>query len=549
MKKILHIAAATLIGIFFLSGFLNFDWFFAIPGTPDTESASNPALEILKPYRLAFDLFMQTLKQVEPAAPAKEEVKTAEATDVRAPAVAGSWYPTDPEELQKEVKGYLDATTVQATTKPRIIIVPHPGLEFGGPTMAYTYKAVAPFNYRNIYLIGVTHKAEFDGIAIDDTPYYETPLGKVKVNTDITSFLLMQSSRFKSLPLAHKEEHSLEIQLPFIQTLFPDAQIIPILLSAENNGDPEILAEGIYQAITPDDLVVISTDLSHYPAYENAKTADQKTLNDILTLNPAWFQTQMAEGEKNFPANTITLACGQRAVLAGLDLAKKLNLADAKLLHYENSGDRPAGDKTKVVGYGAVAVYADPDEEFADTVQLSEKDRKLALEIARKAIESEFTGEDVAISMPQNSKLQENFGAFVTLTKNGQLRGCIGNFEPDKRLYEVINDIALDAALRDTRFSPVTADEMKDIKIEISVLSPRKTISSPNEIVPGKHGVYLTEDDKSGTFLPQVATDQNWTREEMLNNLCTQKAGLDENAWQDPAAKLYTYTALVFGEE
>lgn len=586
-------ALLTLTAILLLSGFLNFEFYHQMKqwsagqeqssGTAIAETAEDsvPELEAVGPRRVNF-AFFQKLKEVtfslfdkkkEETIPAPEEregtgtmspkligrgfqaeIKNPSPSDrieKRPSALAGSWYPSDAQELSGEVQNFLQSAPAQDTgQKPRMIIVPHPGLEYGGPTAAYAYKSIAPYHYDNIYLIGVTHTSAFDGISLGNYGAYETPLGEVKVNTDVVDYFLKASNRFHFYPEVHSAEHSLEIQLPFLQTIFKnDFKIIPILLSATANQDPALLADTLYRVITPNDLVIISTDLSHYPAYEDAKQLDAKTLQAILTMSPESFQAQMNSIKTSLPENTSTPACGERAVLAGLRLAKNLNLNESKLLHYENSGDREIGDKGRVVGYGALAIYSSPEENFYDTVQLSEADKKLALYIARLSIKSQFDNEDVPLSIPADSQLNKPLGAFVTLKKNGELRGCVGAFEPEVPLYQVIAEQALHAALNDKRFSPLTADELGQVEIEISVLSPRKRVYSPEEVIPGKHGVYIQKGNQGGTYLPQVATDENWDRETMMNSLCGEKAGIEEEAWKDGSAEIYIFTALVFSEK
>ena len=428
---------------------------------------------------------------------------------IRSAAVAGDWYPADAVELKAQIEQYLSqAPSIATKKKPRVIIVPHPGLDYGGATAAYAYKTIAPFHYDNIYLIGVSHTGSFDGISFGDFNYYETPLGKIKVNRDVTSYLRKKSLRFKFIPEAHEKEHSLEIQLPFLQTIFNKFQIIPIILSAQNNKDPELLANVLYQAIGPNDLIVISTDLSHYPIYDDANIIDKETLKAILTLNPGQFISKFQKLKRELPKNTSTLACGERAILTGLYLTDKLNLREARLLHYENSGDRPIGNKEEVVGYGAMSIYSSQEEHFSDTIVLTTEEKKLALRIARQTLKNHFNNKNVKIPIPINSKLNKRLGVFVTLNKQHDLRGCIGNFKPKQPLYQIIEKVTLDAALKDDRFQPVSIDELDDIDIEISVLSPRKKIYTLNDIIPGKHGVYIYKSGKSGTYLPKVAPER-----------------------------------------
>jgi MEMO1 family protein len=463
------------------------------------------------------------------------------------PAKAGSWYSADPTKLAQELQNHLDRVPSQKEKiKPRMILVPHPGLAFGGTTAAYAYKAVSEYKYRNIFLIGISHSLNFSGISIGDYDYYETPLGPLKVNKDITSYLFKINEEFKFIPQAHMDENSLEMQLPFIKHVLGDhAQIIPILLSGYGYESAELLAKTIHEIITPDDLVIISSDFSHYPSYDDANRIDKETINAALTCDPKKFIAKMTELSQNPPPNCPCFACGDKALVAGLYLAQKLNLKEAALLHYENSGDFSFGDKSQVVGYGALVYYASLDEQFAQTAKLMLKDKKTLLKIARKTLENHFLNKKMDFTEFDIQNLKEKYGVFVTLKINGQLRGCIGNFEPKEPLYLLTSQTVLLSAFQDTRFRPLTKEEVDQLEIDISVLSPRKKIKFLEEIIPGKHGVFIRKGFRGGTYLPQVAPEQNWDRAQMMNSLCEQKSGLPAVCWQDGSADMYTYTALV----
>lgn len=460
---------------------------------------------------------------------------------------AGSWYPANPEELNHVIDLFLEKAKVSLETKPRLIIVPHPGLIYGINTASHCYKAVSNFKYRNIFLIGVSHISYVEGIAVGDFDSYQTPFGDIKGNRDISSFFFYKNPKAKFIPNLIEQDHILEMQYPFIKKLFPEVNLVPIIIGTKESALE--LADLLYQVITPDDLVIISSDFSHYPKYEVAKKADLATID--LIINSQINDLEKRSATQDLANNIETYACGALAIISGLALLDKLNVRKGELLHYENSGDTPVGNKDSVVGYGGIAFSAHDEETFFETVNLSKQEKEILLKIARNTITNllQNTLPKEVTDIPKESQINKPYGAFVTLTEHGCLRGCMGNFEPDKPLFKVVQQTAICAAFKDPRFPAVNLNELDQIKIDISVLSPRKNIKSYQEIVPGKHGVYVEQGCLGGTYLPQVAPEQNWDREAMMNSLCRDKSGLPVSCWKEGKAKLSTYTALVFGEK
>ncbi|MDE2008594.1 MAG: AmmeMemoRadiSam system protein A [Candidatus Omnitrophica bacterium] len=219
---------------------------------------------------------------------------------------------------------------------------------------------------------------------------------------------------------------------------------------------------------------------------------------------------------------------------------------------HANSGDT-SGDHSRVVGYGAVIFYdhllgqADPPDDAAAALSPAEKSE--LLKIARESVESYVrTGKAPQITT-KDPRLNETQGAFVTLTEHGALRGCIGNIIGREPLSATVRDMAVAAASHDPRFSPVAAAELKDISIEISVLSAPRRVKDASQIQLGRHGVIVNRGGHQGVFLPQVARETGWNKEEFLSELCAQKAGLPPDAWKDPKTALYVFTADVFAEK
>jgi len=455
--------------------------------------------------------------------------------------VAGSFYTDNKNELSNQIQTLLKDAKKVKKEDIKALIVPHAGYIFSADVSAVAYKTLDK-KYKNIFLIGSSHHISFDGASIYNIGDYTTPLGDVKVDTTLASSLIEQSENFVFKEEAHKKEHTLEVQLPFLQTIYKDdLNIIPIIIGTT---DSEILDE-ISKTLKPyfddeENLFIISTDLSHYPKYDDANKIDIQTLESLTHNSSEIFINRLIKNEDQHIENLQTSACAWGSLLVLLEMTKDENF-NYELLAYQNSGDSSYGNKSNVVGYGAVRIYKNSNDFF-----LTSKEKKQLLEVAKISLYDAIIHEKKAdINQDKISeKLKQNLGAFVTLYKDGNLRGCIGTFEPNQPLYSVITDMTISSALNDSRFKQVTKDELKDISIEISVLTPRKEIKSLNEIVLGKHGIYIQKDDKTGTFLPHVATEMNWSVEEFVGYCASEKAMLGYDGYKN--AKLFTYEAIVF---
>jgi AmmeMemoRadiSam system protein A len=297
-------------------------------------------------------------------------------------------------------------------------------------------------------------------------------------------------------------------------------------------------------------LFVISSDFSHYPDYKDAKLIDKLTEEAIVSGKPDNLIKVIETNSKKGIKNLSTSLCGWTSVLTLLYMTEKNENYSYNPIEYRNSGDVSYyGDTSRVVGYWSIAVTKKfKSQEKDDSFLLNENDKKQLLGVARASITNYLKNKEKIIIDTSlfSEKIKTNCGAFVTLHKDGKLRGCIGRFLSDKKLYLVVQDMAIAAATQDYRFSPVTENELKNIDIEISVLSPLKKISSIDEIEMGKHGIYIMKGTLGGTFLPQVATETGWTKEEFLGHCSQDKAGIGWTGWKD--ADIYIYTATVFSE-
>ena len=456
----------------------------------------------------------------------------------RPSAVSGSFYSSDKKELSQQVTELLSGAKSSSLVDTHTLIVPHAGYVFSASTAAIAYKTLQK-KYKTIFLIGSSHHVALKGASIYTKGEYQTPLGDIKMNQEIISFL-MKNPLFEYAKDAHTKEHTLEVQLPFLQTIYKDdLNIVPIIIGTTEIQTIKELAKILKPYFeNRDNLFIISTDLSHFPNYEDANKVDKRTLNAIVKNSPKEFLHTLKENAST--QGVATSACGWSSLLTLLQMTQEADYR-YELLEYKNSGDTEYGDKKRVVGYGALRVYKTNDEFY-----LSKSEKKQLLEIAKLAI-YEAVINNKRVSIDENNlsaKLKLPLGAFVTLHKQERLRGCIGRFEPNQPLYSVVVEMAIAAAFNDPRFQKVTQDELENIDIEISVLTPRKKINSIDKIVIGKHGIYIQKGEKTGTFLPHVATDMNWGVEEFVQKCAVDKAGISKNEIKD--AELFTYEAIVF---
>ena len=479
------------------------------------------------------------------------------ADDVRQPAVAGAFYPAQPEELGKMIDGYLAAANPPAIPgEIRALVVPHAGYIYSAPSAAFAYKAIEGKPYKTVVIVGNSHHEGYEGASVYNHGKFRTPLGDVEVDSALADKLITFAPDFifcRESP--HVPEHSLEVQIPFLQKVLGPFKVVPILLGTESKEVADILGRALAANAGPDTLVIASSDMSHYPSYETARFVDGKVAAAIASANEDNLERTIRQLETMGVPNAATFLCGEGAVKAVMHYADRVDAKKAQLLKYENSGDTAGSNsKDRVVGYCAVAFFSEggtnmPAKQNKDEEVLNKDEQAELLKLAKLTVESVVrTGKkpDYANKMPG---LDRPLGAFVTLHEKGQLRGCIGRFEPDIPIYEVVMEMAVAAATQDYRFPPVSERELDKLVYEISVLSPLRKVKSWKEIELGKHGVEVARGMRRGVFLPQVATETGWDLDTFMNTLCEQKAGLPPDAWKDPKTDIFVFTAQVFGAE
>ena len=466
---------------------------------------------------------------------------------VRPATQAGRFYDGNAQRLRAEVDGYLAQHQGERHDgRVAALIVPHAGYYFSGNVAAAAYMSLdTTKTYQRIFLLGPSHHVWLNGASVNtEADYYATPLGQVKVDHETAVKLTTNGSNteasadFVYRPEAHDREHCLEVQLPFLQRRFDTVPpIVPIIISTNDLRRLKRIAEALKPYFTEENLFIVSSDFSHYPSYEDACEVDAKTGKAIESGDVETFIAALEANARSGKRNLATSACGELAI-ATLMLMMDSHY-EVKHLLYQNSGDIDDHDLSRVVGYHAFAILRGAEKTFT----LSEAEKRMLKEIALTSIK-EALGVEQGITRPVPLILQQKCGAFVSLHKQGRLRGCIGHFGEDVALHEIVAEMARAAAFEDPRFMPVTKEELDDIDIEISVLTPMRRIKSLDEFELHRHGIYIRKGYRSGTFLPQVADEVNWTKEEFVGHCAQDKAGIGWNGWKD--AELYVYEAIVF---
>jgi len=482
---------------------------------------------------------------------ARQHVHAADPHNVRQAFVAGGFYPADPKTLSTMIDDMLAHASPTAINGPILAVVaPHAGYQFSGPVAAYTYAALKGRKFSRVVVIAPSHYEAFDFTSVYDGDAYATPLGVVPVDKAFAKQLVHMSPTIKFSSQGHTPtkdgaEHAIEVELPWLQRVLGDFELVPIVMGDQSYESSRALGVALAKLIHGNDnykdtLILASSDLSHYHPYDEAVKIDHKTLDAMQ----AWDYLSMS---RNFEAR-IWEACGGAPIVAAMVAAERMGANQALVLKYANSGDT-TGDHSRVVGYSA-DVFLKTQNAKATEAQFSlngdEKNELLAL--ARKSVEYAVREKKAYEPTASASEvLNQERGAFVTLRKAGELRGCIGYTAAEKPLYLTVRDTATLAALRDTRFQPVSASELPQIDYEVSVLSPLRRVLDVRQIKVGQHGLLMKNGAYEGLLLPQVPVEERWDRQRFLEETCA-KAGMRSDCWKDENTDIFMFTAVVFGE-
>ncbi len=475
--------------------------------------------------------------------------------------LAGSWYSSDAAALRHELQTLIRKTGIveKEGSPPRALIVPHAGYMYSGRTAAHAFARVAECPYRRVIVLGPTHRVPLrNAVSVPEATHYETILGEIPIDTDLIS-RLCQDPYFRIVRGAQPGEHSVEIMFPFLQVALRDFLLVPLVAGQLDERAVRAVAHRLREELEDQTLLVISTDFTHYGGRFDYVPFTENVEENLRQLDFGAFdfiRRRDLAGFHRFLVETGATICGRDTLSILLALMED-GQQEVRLLRYETSGTS-TGDWTNVVSYIAAEVAGPwPTANKGESARMKTtelhidaEDRRRLLQLARRIIEEyvlHHRAPDAAnVGVPITEGMRQIAGGFVTLHKHGELRGCIGEIEPERELYRVVRDHALNAAFKDPRFPAVTADELSDITIEISVLTPPKRVSSWHDIEVGRHGVVLHKAGRSAVFLPQVAPEQGWDVETMLSHLA-RKAGLPAEAWRE-GAHFDVFEAIVFGE-
>lgn len=474
---------------------------------------------------------------------------------------AGQFYDGDRAALSAQIDGFLAAAKSDAAPpgKIQVLIAPHAGYAYSGRTAAAAYRLVQGMDIATVVIIGPSHRFGFEGCSIYPEGGFETPLGVAEIDKAAAQ-AIAKASGFGFLAEAHAEEHSLEVQVPFIQKVLPGARIVPIVMGFPSEQNTRMLAGALAKVLKDKKAIVVaSTDMSHFLNRKEANALDKSTL-DLVEKQAISALSRKIERNEN-------ILCGGEAVVAALLYAQKMGEPRVTVLRYADSTEGGAPDD-RVVGYFSAVVatpaaarnsateYDHPEaaggprtlrsEDAGEQsgFSLSADEKKELLRLARQTVERYVREKKVPEYDTANPNFLSERGAFVTLKKKGELRGCIGYIEPVSPLFRAVIQCAVYAASEDPRFEPVGPAELKDLEYEISVLTPLVKIQDPKTVQVGKHGLVMAMSGRRGVLLPQVPVENGWGREEYLAQACL-KAGLPSDAWKK-GAEIFTFEAIVF---
>jgi AmmeMemoRadiSam system protein B/AmmeMemoRadiSam system protein A len=519
-------------------------------------SCRGPAASPAQPVATATPLPMAEESTLAPASAGEPAAPPTVSGPVQQPVVAGSFYPADADSLAAVVEAML-AEVEPLGVRPIALVAPHAGYIYSGAVAAQAFRQVQNQAYEVIVIIGTNHRRpDLDRVAIYPDGAFATPLGEVPVDAGLAAELVAADERIIAERSVFAEEHSLEVELPFLQRLLPGCPIVPIMVGGPSWENVVALSDALVRALAGREvLIVASTDLSHYPAYEDAVAVDGALLQAVETMDPQQVRTTIDEMMASGIPGLATCACGEGPLLVAMRAAAGLGANRATVIDYRNSGDTPIGERNQVVGYGAVMFWQGGEDPArflpptpaapAPAADLSAAERATMLTLARETLEQFLATQSFPSFRPGSSGLLQVRGVFVTLRREGELRGCIGSLIGQRPLYLEVQRSAVLAAINDPRFPPVTMDELPELDLEVSVLGPMEPVTDVTTIQVGVHGLLIVQGGQQGVLLPQVPVEEGWDRDEFLVQVC-RKANLPDDAWQ--TADLYRFTAQVFEE-
>ncbi len=453
---------------------------------------------------------------------------------VRKPVVSGAFYPGEKKQLNQIVERLVDdAPVLNLKGRIRMIVTPHAGYEYSGAIAANVYKQIKGKSYHRVVVIGPSHQSYFRGIVVDKNRSWLVPVGEVPVDDDGVDKLVAAEKNITVRSELFDAEHSLEVQIPFLLNALPDIKVMPVMIGDQSINSCRMLGDALAKAFKNEEiLIVASSDLYHGYSYEDCVATDRTTIKFIEDFDPEALSAALEQGRAQ--------ACGGGAIVAGLIAASQLGGKKVTIVKYANSSDVTGSRGGYVVGYVAALVL--------NCSGLTEKSEAEILRLARQTIENSVQGKAEPDFKPAAAVFEEKLGVFVTLKRKGRLRGCIGYVEGTKPLYEAIPKMARAAAFEDPRFPPLSQDELTDLEIEVTLLSPLKQIKKLEEIEVGRHGILMRAGFNQGLLLPQVAVEEKWDRETFLMHTCL-KAGLNPDAYKKQGIDIYIFEGHIIKEK
>lgn len=452
--------------------------------------------------------------------------------DIRTPVFKGNYYPGSTPVLQRDVDHFLKNSEKKLVHgKVLGLIIPHGKYKTSGQTAAYAYRLLRGRKIDTVIIIGPSHNLRFSGVSIYAKDFYATPLGKVPVNVKLAKDLILENDLITFFPDAHLKEHSIEVQIPFLQRTLQNFQILSILIGNNDEDYYQFLTEALLKHIRDQNIIIIgSGNLSHFRSYFDATLMDRKTIECLEEFDIEKMASMFKEKECE--------TCASNSILATMLICQKLGADRIKLLKYTNSGEI-TGNQWQTVGYASLVLF--------DVEELSKDTKQWLLRHSRRSLEEYVKFKKFLSIKEKDPALAHERGVYITIKKGEIIRGYIGYVLPIKPLYQAVSDGVIKAATKDLKYPPLTKEELSKVKIEISVLSNVEKVNDFNLIEIGVHGVYLDKSWQSAIILPHVAKENQWSKEELLEKAC-QRAGLHPHAWKDSDVNVYLFTSQTFSE-
>ena len=417
---------------------------------------------------------------------------------IRNPVVAGQFYPASPSQLKAMIESFTD----EKVAKEEVIglVSPHAGYIYSGPVAG---AVISKVKFKDTFvIIGPNHTGRGKPLSIMTQGTWKTPLGEVEIDSELGRQILAASSHLEEDHVAHQDEHSIEVQLPFLQYFKRGIRLVPIMLAYTSGDTYKEIGKELAKAIKELNkgvVIIASSDMTHYEPQESAQRKDTQAIEAILDLNEDELLKRVDELDISM--------CGYAPTASLISAARELGATGAELVRYQTSGDT-TGDYSAVVGYaGVIITMMHP-----------------LVRLARKTVETFVKEGKVPEPGELTPEMRQKAGVFVSIHKHGGLRGCIGTFEPQREnVAQEIMTNAIGSATRDPRFPPVVPKELRELDYSVDVLTKPEPIESQDQLDPQKYGVIVECGIRRGLLLPDL---EGVDTVDYQIEICRQKAGI-----------------------